>query len=385
MTQTRSIAPEMNLSSRENAVEQYKGIRALYKELTSLTTMEERRGIAGHYEWINPQNPDRAVCRRIINSTDIMTPALPNCIAYHLCDEYRLSEAGLVRDTLIQDQQLARFNRTVRMVNDGELSPGHINMGDLVNVVDTLLKYDVLGTPEFREELLDRNKPPIRLRQGSGQIIEDAGSTFFEMIDELQTSMGLLNRNGKTKALINQALDILSFRVNSKVAHLGAEQGIERLAGIAASNEGLKALRGIVDGMIARMQGVNTIIDQSVIPTQPIPVPRQNLIDGHSMELVDYYPIEGFTTLKQKAVLIKNLVYKGREGNLRIIIRPNNSRVIQFLPEKGRRFYEWLPFDPIHPGLTEQIVMEQLGLDLSGYKFDKLLTSDMFSVIVYNE
>jgi hypothetical protein len=365
MTEASYAPIETIKSDRQIAQEQYLGIKHLYQDIFSMTSMEERREIARHYEWINPQKPLNAVCRKKVTPTSNIAHA--NSIAYNLCDEYRLSEAGLVRDTLIQDQQFARFNRTVRMINKGELSPDHINMADLTNVIDTLLKYDVLATQEFKQELLDRNKPPIRLRNGAGELIEDAGDTFFRMIDELQTSMGILNRNKNTQALMNQAIDILSFRVNSKVAQLGVEQGVDKLSQIATSNQGLNALRGIVDKMIAGMSGVISMRDpQSEIPTQPVAVPKRNLIDGHTTSIYYEYPLVGCRRFQEIAWRIEDLKYKGREGFLKIMMMPSGSWVIKFFPnefllKEGKGHFESLPFDP---DMAIQIVKEQFGIDL---------------------
>lgn len=214
----------------EIATQQFLGIQNLYKGIVTMTTMEQRREIARHYSWEN--NNGKINCKRQYTLEGVfhnMETLINPKNAYDLADEFLVTEAGLVRDTLYFHNYWENFNRLAPTIDTEDNIPTTVNIRSITQALEMSLKYEVLGRENFRNELIGRgaaNKRAITVRDARGELVENAETRFLDIMNELENNLVLLAQNPKTRDLYFQAINDLTYRTNQKLKRLGFEKGL---------------------------------------------------------------------------------------------------------------------------------------------------------------
>lgn len=241
--------PKIEAPSPEQvATRQFMDIRRLYDGIIQGTTVENRREIANHYTWEKRKGSkgDQTGSRGasfyrhrkydpaglLHNWQTMFDPQN----AYDLADEFLISEAGLVRDTLFFHDRWERFNGLAAVFSseeDAEVPPS-INPEILANAIELSLKFELLRNKQFDHDLENPNVP-IGIVDHHGKLInekgEDGSHRFIQIMEDLDRSLARLANDKRTKALYLEAINTLAYQTNKKLRRLGIDKGLAQVAG----------------------------------------------------------------------------------------------------------------------------------------------------------
>jgi len=313
MTEYRGQSQELSLTAGGIASQQIIGIKNIYTGIMDLTSINQRKEIAQHYSWEKQEGQYR--CRRKYDVAGLYH----NCQtmfdpqnAYDLADEFLLSEAGLVRDTLFFHSYWENFNEQIENITEGSYIPETFNQNTLSSAINMNLKYKVLGPDRFRQELVNSRamgKNPVTIRDSRGNLVENGEDRFLEIMDRLNHNLELVSKDIRTQPLYYKAINNLTYQTNQKMHRLGVEKG---LAEVAAGFYVIPAVATIAGGIKALAMELSTPsqspVIQAIIREPIIPKPYKPVEEKPSPKISPPRILRA----------IDNVFYGGATGRLEI-------------------------------------------------------------------